>query len=137
MDWPILCIPSNGDRMAVVQDMASLSTPTRRGIKRGWYKNLQIIDSVGRPYRVIGAVAEMTSPLQWIHGFVGGRIQVRLEFDEYLKPNEINLEELKVIVLGNLITHRERFESGRALAEFRSQIRKCQTYREVIECLAG
>jgi hypothetical protein len=121
--------------MTTVQDLTSLTTPTRRGLRRGWYKNLQIIDSLGRTYRVIDAVAEGTNPLQWIHGIWGGRIQVKLEFDEFLEPEEIDLEEMKKLVRENLVKHRERFESGRSLAEFRSQIRDCQTHREVIECL--
>jgi hypothetical protein len=130
--FPVICF--NQGIFEVKEDFYKLSTCSKYALKRGWYKSLLIIDSVGESIRVKSARKLHGIGRFWGYSiFLNQRIKVELTYDG--EPFQITVEDLRKHVLDSLNTW-EGWQEQMNFEEWKASFEKASTIAEIIR-LAG
>lgn len=103
---------------------------TRRGVRKGYYKNLVILDSQCRSFTVRNATIIGYAPLRYSLSVFDIGVKVELEMT---KPEILSLDKYKELILSEMKKQRDFWESGGSLEIFSNPIRKATTAGEITQ----
>lgn len=129
--FPVLYV--KGDRAGVIQKEETLTLCTAKALKDGWYKDLLIIDSRGRAYRVAN--------VKKLHGvglfggynlFFNRRLRVGLDLIQ--EPRPYTLNEIKEMIV-NAVLRDDECPAYPHRRELLREVRSARSIREALLCL--
>lgn len=119
----------------VIQSLDELSECTRLGFKKGYYKGLTLVDSVGNQFKVVGARKIKTLPFQLTFrdflALLGAnpRWQIELKFGSDTRG--ISPEETKKLILDSFRKEKYYWEEMSDFEEFRERIQSAPTLEQI------
>lgn len=129
--FPVLCFSQ--DIVSVSESADQLTTCSKVGLKKGYFRKLIIIDSAGALYKVNGAKKLCgVGPFWGYNIFLNQKIRVELSFKE--NPSPVSLQEVKNMVFMSFRKWHGWATRG-DFEELNDKITNAQTFSEVIELL--
>lgn len=115
---------------------ADLTICSSRGLNSGFYDGLNLIDSEGSSFVVLGAKKVGYFGFLWgLSLTYGQRIQVELNITESSKG--LTIDDLKQKILFNLEKDRHFWNSGGDFNDLKNIIKTENSFKEIITCLTN
>lgn len=113
-----------------IRDEQDLVLCTRRGIRKGFYKNLIVLDSRSQLFIIKNISIIGYAPWRyWLSMFDIG-VRVKLEMTE---PEIISLDKFKEMIIDRMKNKRDLWESGDPLGIYINPIRKSATAADITQ----
>ncbi len=133
MKYPIVLFRYSS-AMSVCNTEDELTHCTKPALSRGYYQNLNIVDSTGSCFTVKDAIKTGTiGPLWGFDLFRGQHLRVKLEFKG--KKSKLTLDDFKEKILNIFNTDEDFWDSGGNLDELKKKIETTSSSEEIIKFL--
>lgn len=113
-----------------IRDEQDLVLCTRRGVRKGFYKNMIVLDSRSQLFIVKSTSIIGYAPWRyWLSMFDIG-VRVKLEMTE---PETLSLDKFKEMIIDRMKNERDLWEPGGSLGTFINPIRKAMTAADITQ----
>lgn len=132
MRFPIICITNN--YLRVEKSLNTFQVTTVAGLNNGIYKNITVIDSSGKVFKVKNA--------RKLHGvgifggyniFLNQKIKVCIEFES--ETGDLSLDDFKDKIWEQIKKEEHFWSSAWNMNELKAEIDKAEKYEDVMELL--
>ena len=123
----------NDGWLAAIDSIDSLMRPSRLSVKKGFYKDLIVVDSTLRKFRVIRAEKvgiRFDVGFRTLLRLLGGNPIWKMEIT-FDRPSSISLEEVKQLISDCFLKNEDYWDEMSQLEEFRDRIASADSVEEV------
>jgi hypothetical protein len=128
VQYPAVCFSQGTILAASSHDQ--LTTCSTLELRRGWYRDLLLVDSAGHGYNIAGA--RRTGYLGPFWGFRLFRRMLRVKPKVASGPFDVSLAALKERIIEMLDDDEAYWSEIAGLKEIKSKVRSAATHREII-----
>ena len=119
----------------VIHSLDALSQTNKLGLKRGYHKDLILVDSAGDQFHVVGARKIRTLPFKLTFRdfleFLGANPRLQVELIFRPGSSRITVEELKKLILGSFKREKYYWEEMTDFEEFRNRIESATSVEQI------
>jgi hypothetical protein len=124
----------------VIHSLDALSQTNKLGLKRGYHKDLILVDSAGDQFQVMGARRIRTLPFRLTFGdfleFLGANPRLQVELIFRPGSSRITVDELKNLILGSFKREKYYWEEMTDFEEFRRSIESADSVQEIFDAFS-
>jgi hypothetical protein len=130
LTFPVVTL--EGSIVYLIKDTETITSCSPDALRTGYFKKLKIICMDGRQFAVKSANKVGVKKPWWKTPMFLTILVVSLELEE---ASSVTLDELKSSLLKAFRADRASWESVLGYKEFAAEVKKCQSFREVVDYL--